>query len=80
MKRTTAGRPRLPIIVKVAEIGGSVHEVCLNGERKVEDALTAAGFSTELGNVKVNGEGAEEGMELEKGDIVTISKKTSYGM
>jgi hypothetical protein len=81
MARHTARKPRLPIIVKVAEIGGTVQEVCLNGERSILVALKAGGMEDKaIEAVKVNGEQATEDMELENGDIITISKKTSYGL
>jgi hypothetical protein len=76
----THNRATAPVIVKVAEVGGAVKEVCLNGTRHVSDALAAADFADKaMESVKVNGETATEEMNLENGDIITISKKTSYG-
>lgn len=68
------------IFVKVARTGGQVHEVCLNGERTVEDALEAAEVDySENSRIRVNGVSAELEDELSDGDNVTVSGKIKGG-
>lgn len=83
-EETTSRRARKEkvnhITVKVARTGQSVKEVALNGDRTVEDALTAADVEfSARDRVRVNGETASLDDVLEQDDIVTVSGKIKGG-
>lgn len=67
-----------PFFVKVARVGGSVQDVCLNGNKTVESALEAAGLSAD-GSIRVNGRLAEMSSVLQNGDIITVAGKIAGG-
>jgi hypothetical protein len=65
---------RAPIFVKVARLGGEVHEYALNGARTVEAALEAAELvSDDDDRIRVNGEPAVLETELQNGDVLTVA-------
>lgn len=71
---------REEIFVKVAKTGGLTHEVCLNGDRTVKDALDTAGVEySESNRIRVNGEDVDLDTELEDGDRVIVSSKVKGG-
>jgi sulfur carrier protein ThiS len=78
MARTT--HEEETIIVKVAKTGDTVKEVCLNGDRTVEDALEAAGLEyDETSRLRVNGQTVDLDDELEDGEILTVGRKIKGG-
>lgn len=61
------------ITVKVARVPGKSIEVVLNGDRTVEDALDAAGFSKKSSEeIRVNSVEKELDFELKEGDKITL--------
>lgn len=80
-RRTTRVEPEVvnPLIVKVARVGGSVQDICLNGERTVAAALEAAGLEAE-GGIRVNGRLVDEKAGLESGDIITVAGRIAGGL
>lgn len=61
------------ITIKVARVPGKSIEVVLNGDRTVEDALTAAGFSKKSSEeIRVNSVEKELDYVLKEGDKVTL--------
>ena len=84
MAQARRGRPRRQasagVFVKVAQTGGEVKEVLLNGDKTVADALEAAGISHDSDNrIRVGGVEAELSDTLQDGDIVTLSGKVEGG-
>jgi ribosome-interacting GTPase 1 len=68
------------IFVKVARTGSTVKEVCLNGDRTVEDALNAAGVEySESSRIRINGETVDLEDEVSDGDIITVSGSIKGG-
>ena len=68
------------IIVKVARVGASTVEICLNGDHSVADALKAAQISPKATEAfKVNGDTVSEDYELEDGDVVILTKNIEGG-
>lgn len=80
MARRTQQEETDTILVKVARAGGTVQEVCLNGNRTVADALRAANIEfDDTSRLRVDGETVELDDELEDGEIVTMSGKIKGG-
>lgn len=81
-RRTTTRRTAEPaeIFVKVARTGGVAQEICLNGNRTIEDALKAAGIDYSGGSrIRVSGQLAELDQELKDGQRVIVSGKIKGG-
>lgn len=62
------------IEVKVGRLPGRIETYGLNGNRKVSDALEAAGLTPDGYEVRVNTEVALLSQELEDGDQVLLVK------
>ena len=75
-------RKRKPeITVKVARVPGRSIEVVLNGERTVEEALKAAGFSKkDSEEIRVNSVDRDMDYELKEGDKITLVRQIEGGM
>ena len=70
------------IEVTVSRTGGEAKRYTLNGDRTVEDALTAAGLRRKKSEVvHVNGEEIEDlDIELDDGDRVVLVKNVEGGL
>lgn len=80
-RRATPRRAAADVMVKVARTGGTVTEVCLDGEPTVKAALDIANIDHSKGDrVRVNGREADLDTELKQGDIVTVAGKIEGGI
>lgn len=71
-KKTTPNTK--PIFVKVARLGGEVHEYALNGARTVEAALEAAGLTSEdEDRIRINGRAAKLETTIRNGAVITVA-------
>lgn len=63
------------ITVRVGKLPGRIHEVALNGGRKVKDALEGAGLDPSGFETKVGTVAATMETDLKQGDTVLLVKK-----
>jgi len=67
------------MLIKVAQMGGEVHEYSLGAGATVSDALEAADIEVDSQTVHVNAAPASMTTVLSDGDVVTLTSKVEGG-
>jgi sulfur carrier protein ThiS len=66
-------------LVKIAQVGKKVEEVCIEEGTTIAEALKIAGVKADGLDMRLNGDECDENDEVEDGDIITLIPKIKGG-